>query len=87
MSDPIFEETAKEEPAPVRKMLNPHMFEPKFRKWADPRFAGGKMYFPIISRMTRISFKRASEAERYAARVHARWCRLYDAAVLAMVEQ
>jgi len=78
-------------PAPVeRKMINPNMFAPKSKRWDDPHFAGGKIYFallagPVVLRARRI-FKRASEAETYAARLKERWIRLYDAAVVAMVE-
>ena len=56
----------------------------------EPRFAGGKTYRPRVQLSMRLyhcrkSFQRASEAERYAKRVIATWCREYDrAAALAL---
>ena len=76
-----------EEPKPARVMFNPHLVEPKYKKWRDPSFASGKIYLPFLHKPTRRVFGRASEAERYAQRIHARWCRLYDAVINAMVEQ
>jgi hypothetical protein len=67
-------------------MINPHQIEPKYKRVNNPRFAGGHYYMPLVGHFTRRSFRRASEAETYAKRVHARWCRLYDAAVVEMME-
>lgn len=67
-------------------MINPNRFEPKYKKSLSPRFAGGKMYVPFIGKPLGRQFRRASEAEAYAKRIHARWCRLYNAAVLALAE-
>lgn len=66
-------------------MTNPHLITPRYLRVNDVRFAGGHFYRPLVGHLTRRVFRRASEAERYAMNVHARWCRLYDAAVLAMV--
>lgn len=72
-------------------MRNPYLLDAKYKKWNNPTFAGGKVYMPILSgggwsRACRRVFKRASEAETYAIRVRDRWMRLYDAAVVAMVQ-
>jgi hypothetical protein len=74
------------EPKAARVMMNPHLLEPKYKKFLSPQFAGGKVYAPFVGRPTRAVFRRASVAETYAQRIHARWCRLYDAAILAMSE-
>ena len=67
-------------------MINPYLLDAKYKKWNNPRFAGGKMYMPVLSgdgyaKASRRLFKRASEAEAYAIRLRHRWMRLYDAAV------
>jgi len=74
---------------PARHMINPHLLTPDSKRWNNPRFAGGKLYFAvlkggIIVRARRL-FKRGAEAEGYASRLKARWIRLYDTAVAAMV--
>jgi hypothetical protein len=62
-------------------MINPHLITPKYKRVNSFQFAGGHKYFPLLNHFTRRSFRRASEAKEYAERVHARWCRLYLAAV------
>ena len=66
-------------------MINPHRFEPKYTVRRASRFTV-REYVPLVGIQTRRFFRRASEALRYAERVHARWCRLYDAAVAATVK-
>ena len=71
-------------------MRNPYLLDAKYKRWRDPRFFGVKYYLAVISgdgyaKASRRIFKRASEAEAYAIRLRARWMRLYDAAVMAMV--
>jgi len=70
-------------------MINPKKLVATTKKWRDVRFAGGKMYMPVLSgngwaRASRRLFKRASEALSYAERIKSRWERLYDAALLNM---
>jgi hypothetical protein len=68
------------------KLRNPYQITPKRWRENDMRFAGGHYYRVIFGHMmTRRKFRRATEAEAYGARVHARWCRLYDAAIAAAV--
>lgn len=68
-------------------MDNPRMLEPKYKRWNDPRPFRGHVYYAYVGRLSRKPFIRASEAEAYAKRVWERWCRLYDAAVLAMANE
>jgi hypothetical protein len=67
-------------------MINPNLLEPKYKRVNSYQFAGGHKYFPLVHHFTRRNFRRATEAEIYAKRVHARWCRLYAAAVLVAAE-
>jgi hypothetical protein len=67
-------------------MTNPHLIQPKYKRVNSYQFAGGHKYFPLLNHFTRRTFRRATEAKEYAERVHARWCRLYDAAVWALPE-
>lgn len=64
---------------------NPHQYQPRYIRINDPRFAGGHNYAPVVGFPLRKRFRRASEAESYAKRHYARWCRLYDAALVAMM--
>lgn len=61
--------------------INPHTQTPTYKRWNNPAFAGGKFYLAVLlpseMRARRI-FKRASEAEKYAVKLHAAACRLYD---------
>ena len=73
-------------------MINPHMLQPGYTKQFEPRFAGGKYYRPRVQVSGRIFhtrriFGRASQAQEYSERVISRWCRLYDAAVVAKVQE
>ena len=63
-------------------MINPHLLKPEMLKQKDARLPGGKLYIPRLWRPMRHYFKRRSEAETYMEKVHVRWCRLYDAAIL-----
>jgi len=70
-------------------MINPRQLNIWSNKFSD-RARGYKHYragfdMPGFSRLTRRHFKTASEALEYGQRVKVRWCRLYDAAVLAIV--
>ena len=68
-------------------MINPKMLVPRYVKKFSPRFGGGKTYIAFIGKpLGRYPFRRASEALAYAERIHARWCRLYDAAILAEMQ-
>jgi hypothetical protein len=72
-------------------MINPQLLGTKTKRWNDPRFAGGKYYLAVLAgegfvKAAHRIFKRASDAEAYAVRLRLRWMRLYDAAVLAMVQ-
>ena len=67
-------------------MNNPRQFEPKYQRLSSPRLPGEKVYRPTVGRGTRMVFRRATMALAYARRVHARWCRLYDAAVASAGE-
>ena len=65
-------------------MINPRMLKHKYTKVTNPRFPGGKLYFVSIGfRLSRVGFRRSSEAEVYAKILKARWIRLYDAAIRA----
>lgn len=68
-----------------RPMVNPRLLTPAYKKILSPHFGGGKFYQPFLGKRTRRAFFRASEAEAYAKRCQARWIRLYDAAIAAMV--
>lgn len=61
--------------------INPHIENPTYKRWNHPTFSGGKFYLavwlPSGMRARRI-FKRATEAEKYARKLHATACRLYD---------
>jgi len=74
------------EPNPqVKKLVNPRLIKPDYDKHVDPRQPGKKVYQAVIGRPSRVGlFKTATYALGYAQRVHARWCRLYDVAVLAL---
>lgn len=68
----------------MSNLINPRRLEPKYKRWNDPRPFRGHVYFAYVGRLSRKSWTRASEAEAYAKRIWERWCRLYDAAVLAL---
>ncbi len=68
----------------ANKLINPRQLQPTYKRWNDPRPFRGHCYYAYVGRLSRKPFVRASEAEVYAKRVWKRWCRLYDAAVLAM---
>ena len=67
-------------------LINPHLIKPVRQRIDNPHFSGGKRYyilfFPLV---TLRSFRTATEADAYGARVHARWCRLYDAAIASQI--
>lgn len=69
-------------------MINPHMLEPRAKRWNNPRFAGGKLYLAVlvpVGLRSRRLFKRASEAFDYAAKLKARCEKLYDERIVNMV--
>lgn len=68
-------------------MINPHLISPSYKKFADPRYPGGKLYFAYVGRLSRVGYRRASEAEAHAKRLRARWVRLYNAAITAQVQE
>lgn len=66
-----------------KHLINPRQFTPAYER-VHFRALGRKVYRPVVGRTAKsIVFKTASLALGYARRVHARWCRLYDAAVVA----
>jgi len=82
-------------------MINPHLFRPAYKKFAPMHRP--KRYQAVIAFRERAfgeahyicrapnspdgMFKTATEAALRAQSVHARWVRLYNAAVLAMVRE
>lgn len=65
-------------------MIDPNGFKPISKKQYAPGFASGKTYFAMLSHPRlllrgRAVWERASEAEKHAARLQARWIKLYDA--------
>lgn len=69
----------------ARVLINPRLIKPYYDKHVDPRQPGKKVYQAVIGRPSRVGlFKTATYALGYAERVHVRWCRLYDVAVLAL---
>ena len=63
-------------------MINPGDLRPTYKKWFEPRFAGGKFYIPVLVGNNQVlrarrTFKRASEAQTYADRLLATWKRVY----------
>jgi len=70
-------------------MINPRLLRPAHKRWNQPHFSGGKVYFAILTGPVKLRtlraravFKRADMAEMYAKRLLARWIRLYDAAII-----
>jgi hypothetical protein len=72
----------------MKEMINPHLLEAKYKRWDIGRWHRQKYLAVLVSpdytRATRREFIRASDAHQYANRVRARWCRLYDAAILSV---
>jgi hypothetical protein len=73
----------------MKEMINPRLFKPSYRKFA-PMYRP-KVYFSTLALQgnhyplkTSKPFKRASDALDYSHKVLNRWCRLYDAAIVAM---
>jgi hypothetical protein len=69
-------------------MINPHLLEVWKQKFVN-RARGTKIYragFDMLgySKMSRKTFRTASDALMYGGQVKVRWCRLYDAAILEM---
>lgn len=71
----------------MSNLINPRQLEPKYKRWNDPRPFRGHVYFAYVGRLSRKSWRRASEVEAYAKRIWERWCRLHDAAVLNMAKR
>ena len=63
-------------------LINPRSLRCGYDRLNDRRFPGGKVYRPIVGRHTRKVFKTANDATLYMYRTLARWCRLYDAAIM-----
>lgn len=63
-------------------MQNPRLLEIGYKKDRLPFRM--KTYRPVVGRIARGVFRTATEAQRRAVEVYARWCRLYDAAILEM---
>lgn len=63
-------------------MQNPRLLEVGYKK--DKLPFRMKTYRPVVGRIARGVFRTASEAQHRAVEIFARWCRLYDAAVVAM---
>jgi hypothetical protein len=66
-----------------RKLINPRMLEVGYRKEKANPYAM-KAYRAFVGRPMRKLFRTATDAQNYAARAFGRWCRLYDAALVAM---
>jgi hypothetical protein len=69
-------------------MINPRFFKPSYRKFAPMHRP--KTYFSTLALQNKYyaiktskAFKRAADALDYAHKFHNRWCRLYDAAIVA----
>lgn len=68
------------------KKINPYEVKPVRQRIDNPHFAGGKRYYLRFDRLvTSRNFRTATEAESYGVRVHARWCRLYDAWIASQI--
>lgn len=63
-------------------MQNPRLLEIGYKK--DKLPFRMKTYRPVVGRIAHGVFRTATEAQHRAVEVYARWCRLYDAAILAM---
>jgi hypothetical protein len=72
-------------------MINPRKVQTWHQRFFD-RACGRKIYrtgFQLgqMDRFSRKTSRTATEAEEYGARVIVRWVRLYDAAVVAMINK
>lgn len=65
-------------------MINPRKLQVGYAKDRGNPFAM-KAYFAIVGRPLRKKYRTATEAGTQATKVFARWCRLYDAAILAQM--
>jgi len=65
------------------KLINPRRLVVGYRKEEAFPFRM-KAYRAVVGRVARGRFRTATEALRRAVEVYARWCRLYDAAIVAM---
>lgn len=65
-------------------MQNPRKLKVGYVKNMGNPFAM-KAYRGVVGRPTSGVFRRATDAQGYAVRVFQRWCRLYDAAILAQM--
>lgn len=64
-------------------MINPRTLEVGYKKDRANPYAM-KAYRAVVGRPLRKKYRTATEAHAQAARVFVRWCRLYDAAIVAM---
>jgi hypothetical protein len=58
----------------MNELINPNKLEAKHKRWNDPRFAGGKVYLPVLSgagyaNRCRHIFSRATEAQEHAEQI------------------
>lgn len=70
-------------------MMNPHLLEATYLRVKNPSRAM-KYYRPAFGAKGRYvgcrhAFKTALLAKQHAQAVHARWCRLYDAMITALL--
>jgi hypothetical protein len=70
-------------------VINPHLFTAHYARIPNPKAPGGKMYqAAFVNRWLRRfahkkQFRTAAGALAYANKLLPRWCKLYDAAVVA----
>ena len=65
-------------------MINPRQLQVGYAKDRGNPFAM-KAYFAIVGRPLRKKYRTATEAKTRATQVFSRWCRLYDAAIVAQM--
>lgn len=70
-----------------RPMVNPRLLELRIEKIRSSKFAGGKVYAPVLTKRLSLFFKRKTDAQNYGFMVQVRWIRLYDAAVAGLATQ
>jgi len=63
-------------------MIDPNGLRAGYKRWNNPRFAGGKFYIPVLIGSgailrTRRVFTRASEADAYSKKILGVWKRVY----------
>jgi hypothetical protein len=76
----------------MKEMINPRLFKPavqKVRFMCRPKFYLAAVQLQGVLYLSKrgIHYKTHGAAEAYARRLLARWIRLYDAALLGMMDQ